>query len=52
MDYTAVHLPASEQACREAVWIPHRVLLGDREDMIDIVQAIEKVRAGQNALLH
>jgi dTDP-4-amino-4,6-dideoxygalactose transaminase len=52
MDYTAVHLPASEQACREAVWIPHRVLLGDREDMIDIVQAIEKVRAGQKALLH
>lgn len=45
MDYSKVRLPATERACyHEGLWIPHYVLLGSREDMDDIVHAIEKVR--------
>jgi hypothetical protein len=35
--------PNSERACREAVWLEQRLLLGDREDMDDIVEAISKL---------
>ncbi|MCC6367650.1 MAG: DegT/DnrJ/EryC1/StrS family aminotransferase [Bryobacterales bacterium] len=35
--------PNSERACGEAVWLEHRLLLGDQEDMEDIVRAVEKV---------
>ena len=33
--------PASEQACNEAVWLEHRLLLGDEEDMDDIARAVD-----------
>ena len=32
----------TERACQEAVWLEHRLLLGDKEDMEDIVRAISK----------
>jgi len=35
--------PDTERACREAVWLEHRLLLGDKEDMEDIVSAISKI---------
>jgi dTDP-4-amino-4,6-dideoxygalactose transaminase len=35
--------PNAERACREAVWLEHRQLLAEREDMDDIVHAIEKI---------
>ena len=35
--------PNAERACREAVWLEHRQLPAEREDMDDIVQAIEKI---------
>jgi len=35
--------PNAERACREAVWLEHRLLLAEREDMDDIVRAVEKV---------
>jgi dTDP-4-amino-4,6-dideoxygalactose transaminase len=35
--------PRAEQACRQAVWIEHRVLLGEQADMEDIVRAIMKI---------
>ena len=38
--------PVSEKACyREAVWFEHRLLLGSKEDMDDIVTAAAKVKA-------
>lgn len=44
IDYQDIHLPATHAACyREAVWLPQNVLLGSRDDMLDIVNAIEKV---------
>ena len=35
--------PNTEQACREAVWLEHRLLLGDKEDMEDILRAVSKI---------
>ncbi|MGH9469460.1 MAG: DegT/DnrJ/EryC1/StrS family aminotransferase [Terriglobia bacterium] len=35
--------PAAERACREAVWLEHRLLLGTPEDMDDIARAVEKI---------
>ena len=35
--------PHAERACREAVWLEHRQLLAERDDMEDIVRAIEKI---------
>ena len=35
--------PNVELACKEAVWLEHRLLLGDQEDMEDIVRAISKI---------
>lgn len=49
-DYTKLYLPGAEQVCQEAVWIPHPVLLGEEEDMADIVQAIKKVRENTREL--
>ena len=37
--------PHAERACREAVWLEHRLLLAGREDMDDIVRAVEKIHA-------
>ncbi|MDD5529489.1 MAG: DegT/DnrJ/EryC1/StrS family aminotransferase [bacterium] len=42
--YSQIHLPACEQACKEAVWLPHYVLLGDKKDVEDIVEAIKKIQ--------
>lgn len=42
--------PNSERACREAVWLEHRLLLGTREDMDDIVRAIRKIYDQRRAL--
>jgi dTDP-4-amino-4,6-dideoxygalactose transaminase len=45
VDYREFSLPATERACYdEAVWLTQNVLLADREDMDDIVRAVEKVR--------
>ncbi len=35
--------PNAERACREAVWLEHRQLLAEREDIEDIVRAICKI---------
>lgn len=42
--------PNAERACREAVWLEHRLLLGDQEDMEDIARAVEKVYEGRAEL--
>jgi len=35
--------PASNQACREAVWFEHRYLLGSKADMDSIAAAVSKI---------
>jgi dTDP-4-amino-4,6-dideoxygalactose transaminase len=46
IDYAAFEerCPVAEKACRsEAVWLPQFVFLGQKQDMYDIAQAVEKV---------
>ena len=35
--------PNAERACREAVWLEHRQLLAEQEDMEEIVRAVNKI---------
>ena len=44
--FRALPCPVAEGAAyREAVWIPHWVLLGEREDLEDVARAVAKVQA-------
>ena len=36
-------LANTENACKEAIWLPQNVLLAEREDLDDVVRAVEKV---------
>jgi dTDP-4-amino-4,6-dideoxygalactose transaminase len=50
-DYTRVRLPAVERVCRdEGLWFPQPVLLGTRDDMRDIVDAVAKIHAAATQL--
>jgi len=51
VDYNSYHLLEAEKACyEEALWLPQFVLLGDEEDMKDIVNAVVKVKENINEL--
>jgi dTDP-4-amino-4,6-dideoxygalactose transaminase len=43
-DYERLSLPVSERVCREGVWLSHNALLGERSDVDDLVEALQKVR--------
>ncbi len=43
-------LPRHTQLCREAVWLSQNMLLGSKEDMDDIVKAVEKVYENRDKL--
>jgi dTDP-4-amino-4,6-dideoxygalactose transaminase len=49
-DYSRLNLPAAEQACRESVWLEHQLFLGETSDVDDILEAVEKVRDGVEAV--
>jgi dTDP-4-amino-4,6-dideoxygalactose transaminase len=52
-DYSQVALPATDRACDdEAVWIRQNMLLGDRQDMDDMVEAILKIQRYRSELQH
>ena len=53
VDYAAFAqtCPVTERACyEESIWLEHRLFLGNRSDMDDIVAAIAKVKANIGAL--
>jgi dTDP-4-amino-4,6-dideoxygalactose transaminase len=51
VNYSSVRCPIAEKASyEEAVAIPHTVLLGTREDMDDVVAAVEKVKENVSEL--
>jgi dTDP-4-amino-4,6-dideoxygalactose transaminase len=43
-DYRAVHLPAVERLCEEAVWFGQSMLLAERREMDDVVAAVRKIQ--------
>jgi len=52
VDYTNYFLPETEKACyEEAIWFPQFVLLGEEQDMTDIVNGIIKVKENANELV-
>jgi dTDP-4-amino-4,6-dideoxygalactose transaminase len=48
--YDPEGFPACERACTEAVWLFQEMLLGTRDDMNDIVRAVEKIYEGRGEL--
>lgn len=51
VDYGSMRLPETEKACyEEAVWIPQSVLLGMKDDMLDIVEAVRKIQENSHEL--
>jgi 3-amino-5-hydroxybenzoate synthase len=50
-NYNRVHCPVSEELSDQVVWLHHRTLLGNEEDLRDLVNIIEKIRfwAGKTA---
>lgn len=42
--------PESQSACAEAVWLEHRLLLGDKHDMDDIAEAIAKIHTFRSTM--
>lgn len=50
-DYSALFLPESERICREGIWLEHRVFLGARKDMDDIIASCEKVQRHVSSLI-
>jgi len=52
-DYSKVELPVTEKACTdEGVWFYQSMLLGTKEDMDDIVNAIAKIKENAEELMH
>ena len=50
IDYERI-CPESEKAfSEEAIMLPHRVLLGDRDDIEDIIEAVRKIKNNLNEL--
>jgi dTDP-4-amino-4,6-dideoxygalactose transaminase len=48
--YDPAGFPACERACAEACWLFQPMLLGTREDMEDIVRAVEKIYENRSEL--
>ncbi len=44
VDYGKVQCPVCEQVCTDAVWLFQSMLLGEQQDMDDIVEAIAKIQ--------
>lgn len=44
------HCPGNDQLCKEAVWFSQRLLLGSKEDMNDIADAVLKIYENRDKL--
>jgi dTDP-4-amino-4,6-dideoxygalactose transaminase len=45
VDYASLHLPVAEHAAVSTVWLQHRLLLADREDVLDVARAAARIQA-------
>jgi dTDP-4-amino-4,6-dideoxygalactose transaminase len=44
LDYAGLHLPRAEHAAASTVWLQHRLLLAEREDVLDVARAVDRIR--------
>lgn len=52
IDYQNLSLPVTERACyEEALWLNQRVLLGEKEDMDDIVKGFLKIKENLDEII-
>jgi dTDP-4-amino-4,6-dideoxygalactose transaminase len=45
LDYAALSLPHAEHAAEHTLWLDHRMLLAEAEDVLDIVRAVARIQA-------
>ncbi len=50
IDYTTLHLPRAEAAAASTVWLQHRLLLADREAVLDVARAVARIQAHAHRL--
>jgi dTDP-4-amino-4,6-dideoxygalactose transaminase len=44
IDYGSMHLPRAEAAAATTVWLQHRLLLANREDVLDVSRAVARIQ--------
>lgn len=49
-DYASVKLPNAEHAAARTVWLDHRMLLAEPDDVFDIVRALTRIRERSRAV--
>lgn len=52
IDYSTVHLPKAEAAAASTVWLQHRLLLADREDVLDVARAVRRIQASAQQIVN
>lgn len=45
IDYSSLHIPRAEHAAASTVWLQHRILLADRDDVLDVARAAARIQA-------
>jgi dTDP-4-amino-4,6-dideoxygalactose transaminase len=50
LDYRSLHLPRAEHAAASTVWLQHRLLLAERDHVLDVARAVAKLRRNAAAL--
>jgi dTDP-4-amino-4,6-dideoxygalactose transaminase len=52
LPWANAHCPVAERAAyEEAVWLPHQILLGDENDVDEVIEAIVKIHSNLDELL-
>ncbi|MEP7112792.1 MAG: DegT/DnrJ/EryC1/StrS family aminotransferase [Ilumatobacteraceae bacterium] len=51
VDYSSLHLPRAEHAAATTVWLEHRILLADRQDVLDVARAVNRIQAHAAAIV-
>jgi len=50
-DYKSLFLPESERVCKDGIWIDHFMFLGSRQEVDDIIAAVDKIQQQAGSLL-
>jgi hypothetical protein len=50
IDYAAQRLAVAERAATTTVWLQHRMLLADTDDVLDVARAFERIRRHAGAV--
>ena len=51
IDYASIRLPRAEAAAATTVWLQHRLLLAEREDVLDVARAVARISAHADRLV-